>query len=126
MRLYFRICWCQECWQCRARCRPLRRLPWCRESHTLEEYHLFKEPQRLREMFLNPYPALLMGLLHLHHLMLRRSHSPSLCISNQSNTPGINRLHSILSLCISHSLAPLPMSQGRIIIVTIQGLCCVP
>jgi len=87
----------------------------------LEEYHLFKEPQRLREMFLNQYPALLMGLLHLHPLMLRRSHSPSLYISNQYNIPGINRPHSILSLCISHSLPHLPMSKGRIIII--QGLC---
>src|SRR2546430_4957826 len=117
MKLYFRICCCPECWQCRARCHPLPRLPWCRASHTWEEYHLFKEPQRHREMFRNPYPALLMELLHLHPLLLRSSPSPSLCISKQYNTPGINRPHSILSLCISHSLPHLPMSKGRIIIV---------
>jgi hypothetical protein len=77
----------------------------------LEEFLLFKELQRLREMFLNQYPALLMELLHPRPPMLRRRHSPIPYIISKYNTPGINhRLHTIISLCITRSLLYLDMS----------------
>jgi len=87
----------------------------------LVEFPLFKGPQRLREMFLKPYPALLMALVHLRPPTLRRSRSPFPYIVNQYNTPALNRLHPIISLCIILNLPHLPISWS-ITIIIIQGL----
>ena len=65
--------------------------PMVQGTPQLVEFHLFKEPQRFQEMFLNQYLALLMGLLPLHPPMPRRRPNSFPHIINQYNTQGINR-----------------------------------
>jgi hypothetical protein len=91
----------------------------------LEEFQLYKEPRRLREMFLNQYLAMLMGPLHLPPLMLHRRRSPIPYIISKYNNPRIINLHTITSLCISHNLPHFPMSWSMNIItgIIIQDLC---